>query len=626
MTFLDENLVINSSYRNFNLYNIITFDTESIRITVDEENERLEFYNYDIYDGEEHYYSEDIDDFIKDLKFLIKKYNRITLFAHNIIHDLRTLRILKDVIKDEFIGLTNSSKLLDKIIYLKFQGKHSRHIILQFIDSYNYFNTKVEMLGKMVGFNKVNVEEYNYDAEDWNKTLKIDGEERVKADTEILYLALKYFIDMNYAFSMSIAGTSFNELKKTLPCSITIPKLFIPITLDLYRGSAVMPYKLVHKKPLKVIDINSLYPWAMKKHLYSVKLKGHITDYRWLEDDIKNNNYNYIIKCKYYSNNEDNFSPIYSKFDNLLIPFLENNLWITGREYLYLIYNNFNVMIEDVFAFHNADIFSSFVDKFYNKRLAATNEYEKYFYKIVLNSAYGKFGQHKSFSEVIPFDEINNPIIKEIILDYQGSRVLIDDTFYNIYDEFVTIIKEAEPKFNPLIAAEITANARLINYDYSKLIGFNNLYYTDTDSFFTDNDMSNFIGNELGQVKIEKAGIFNIYGSKDYSYYGYCDKKSCKICNGGTTKGEHYVIKGVNTIPEGNTYVNSHWSKLRFNTSDDVYIHKVVQHLKRINKKMYYTDGGIGREWFNSKEYKLYMSKDNVKESIVKSIEYRSPE
>lgn len=631
MGFYGDNLVINNSSKPFNPYNVIAFDTESKRYVKGKKynyniadyitDEKLEFFNYDLFDGSNHYYSEDVDKFKKDVKFLLNKHKRITIFAHNLIHDLRTVRILKDIISDNFLGLEKHNLLLDKVIYLKFTAKYNRHIILNFIDSMNYFHTKVENLAEMLGMSKTNVEEYNYEPEEWNKTLEIDGEERVKTDTEILYYAIKYFLDMNYTLGISIASTSFNELKKTLDVKISMPKSFLDVSLDIYRGGINMPYVLIQDKYAYSIDINSLYPTVMKKNLYSYKFKGRLTDYRWLEDNIKNDSYNYFMKVKYYTNDKYNHSPVFTKYDNLLIPFLSAEAWITGREYLYLIYNNFNVMVEEVYEYFNKDLFSNFVDKFYNKRLNAKTEYEKYFYKIILNSAYGKFGQHKAISEIIPFDEIENPMIYEIVKDYTGSRILIDDVFYNIYDEFVSITKEIEPKYNPLIAGEVTANARLINYDYSNLIGFKNLFYTDTDSFTTDRKIDNFVGNELGQVKIEKEGRFTIYGSKDYTYYGKCNKKTCEICDGGKTNGLHYVIKGVNTIPNGSYYKNNKWSKLKFAVADDVYVSGKVQALKRLNKKMFYENGGIGREWYNYKEYNLYKAKE-ADAPVIKQIDF----
>ena len=607
---LDEFNIIKNTVREFNFYKIFTFDTESERHNLDDEtdDEILTFYNYDIFDGINHYYSEDIDEFEKTVMQLLIKYKRITFFAHNIIHDLRTLKLIKKLISNEYFGLVNKSKLLDKIIYIKFTNKVNNHYVLQFIDSMNYFSTNIETLGEMINYGKLNPENYNVSCDEWNKLLRIEGKQRVTIDTEILYIAINNFINMRYSYGLSLASTSFNEIKKRLPVNIYYPKSFNNVALTLYRGGIVIPYKLVEDKFLYSYDVNSLYPFVMKQFPYSVKFKEKVIDYRWLEDDIKNNTYNFVIKCKYFTDDITKFSPVLVKYDNQLIPFQNNYCWVNGREYLYLIQNGFNVIVDEAYSFYNAFIFKDFVEYFYNKRLESKTEYESYFNKTIMNSGYGKTGQHKSFSEIVNFDDIEDPVIAEIINDYIGSRVEINGDMYNIYDNFYSVVKKVDPKYSPLIASEITSNARLVNYDYSKIIGFDNLYYTDTDSFMSDIKIDNFIGKELGQVKIEKSGYFNIKAPKDYTFYGICNKKKCSVCN-GKENALHYVIKGVNTIPNGNEYISRKWTRLKFEMADNVFIFSKLQKLQRINKKLYYQDNGIGRNWKDYKEYNKYANK-----------------
>lgn len=607
--YYDDELIITNSFKNFNFNKLIAFDTESYRHYLDDTNndEILEFFNFDIYDGQTHYYSENIDDFELVILELLKKYKKITIFAHNIIHDLRTLRVLKDMLNNKYLTLVNKTRLADKVIYFKYTD-YNRYYTLEYLDSFNFFNTNVETLGELINYPKLNVENYNVEPDEWNKLLKIEGEKRVKIDTEILYYAIENFIQTDFSYGVSIASTSFKEFKKTLKVDISFPKTLIDIALDIYRGGNVMPYRLAKDVFLYGYDINSLYPKAMKDNLYSIRFRGRLKNKYYLEDDIKNNAYNYILKVDYFNNNEYSFNPVLTKHDNVLMPFRNNTQWINGKEYLYLLNNGYSVNVIDGYEFFNANIFTEFVDKFYKKRLEAKTEYESYFYKIILNSCYGKFGQHKAVSRITTFKDIKDLMLKEILMDYKGCRIQVDDIYYNIYDEFISVVEELEPKYNPLIASEVTTNARLINYDYSKLIGFDNMYYTDTDSFFTPVKIDSFIGNELGQIKIEKQGIFSIYAPKDYTFYGKCNKKKCKICQDGA--GLHYTIKGVNSTPDGNQYISRKWTKLKYGISDDVFIFSKVQYLRRVNKKMFYTNG-IGRNWKDIKEYNSYAHKED---------------
>jgi len=603
--YYDDNYIISTSPKQFNPYNIIAFDTESYRYKR-ENGEIQKFYNIDFYDGINHYYSESLNDVNKLIKEIQQKYHKITLFAHNIPYDLRISHLLKQLIEDWYLGLYQSAKLLDKVIFIKFADNH-RHNIIQFMDSMNYFRTSLSELSSLISKEKLNEENYNLPPDEWNNVLKKEGKDRVQKDTEILYQVLKNFFNAGYCYGITLASTSFNTFRKYyLKKDIAFPKKFESIAESSYKGGIVMPYILARKKKLKGYDINSLYPFVMSKYPYSVKFHRELDNTKWIYDDIKNMAYNYLVNVDYLG---EGYSPIYSKFDNKLIPFLSSNEWITGNELLSLYENNFNIKINKCYEFKNEFIFKDFIDEFYNKRKKSVIPYEKYYIKILMNSLYGKFGQHKAHSKIMNFKELPDDV-RYILRHTNEQRVMINEKFYSIYDNFVSITEESERRFNILIASEITGNARIVNYNYSKYIGFNNLFYTDTDSFFTDKNLVELVGNELGQLKIEKEGIFNIFAPKDYAYYGICNDKECDICHSKEAQW-HIIVKGVDGIVDNNDeYLIERWSKIKYKTNDDVYVERKKQKLKRENTKMNYNRDGIGYEWKNKKEYCNVLGKD----------------
>ena len=601
-------LVIRPQARKFYFYNIITFDTETFRNPI-ENGEKLTFFNLDFYDGEQHYYSEK-NNFIDMLSYFKTKYKKYTVIAHNIGFDFRIVHFINNLMEDEFLNLKCKARLLDSVLYVKFTSNNDNYVI-QFLDSKNYFPMSLEKLAKNFNLGKINIEEYDLDYEEWNLQLYKTGKIRVMTDTEILYKAMQSFINMGFNYGVSLASTSFNTFKKQyLKRIIYLDDEFINLSLDIYHGGIVMPYILSREKQLYDYDINSLYPYVMKNNLYSVSYKGKENDYRWIYDDIKNKAYNYILKVRYRCTER---SPIFVKHDNQLMPFLEGEEYITGFEYLRL-YENGYVQILEAYKFYNDDLFSEFIDYFYNKRLLGTG-YEKLFYKLIMNSLYGKFGQHKSKSEFIKIDKLE-PYIKDIIDEYHYmDRIEIDGEFYSIYGNFVSKKIDLPVRYNPLIASEITANARMINYDYSKLFGFENVYYTDTDSFFTTSTKELLEGNELGKLKIQKKGLFSIYAPKDYEFYGKCDDEDCKICKDGIAL--HRTIKGVKEPYKviDNEYINKKWSKIKYKENEDVYIESIKTTLQRLNKKMKYIDG-IGYEWLNKKEYNKYYGINDTEEIV----------
>ncbi len=599
----DELIIAPITAQRFKFYKLVTFDTESLRYDTDS-GEFQNFFNFDAYDGEKHYYTEDLDDVYNIFFNLFEKYNRISFFAHHIIFDFRITHFIKLILNERLFGLNNKLKLLDSVVFLKYMSA-DRTKIVQYADSMNYFRTKLQNIAKMFNLAKTNNDEYNLSPTEWNKVLQIDGKERVQTDTDILYKALKEFESSPYFdLGITLASTSFNTFRKRyLKYPITFPTKLIDTAINVYHGGIVIPYKLVKNKKLKAYDINSLYPFVMANEPYSIKLNKERTEKKYIYDDIKDKNYNYLLKVKFKANNFK-WSPVFSTYDNQLIPFLENEQWLTGNEVLKLYENDYDIDIKEIFEFKNAYLFTDFINTYYDLRINSKTEYEKYFFKIFLNSLYGKFGQHKGFSKLTLINDIENPMIREILQTTDLSKQQINGLIYSIYGDFVSVRKDGCIRYNPLIAGEITANARLVNFEYSKLIGYDNLYYTDTDSFFTNKSLSE--SNKLGKVKLEKSGSFTIYAPKDYEFFGKCGKSDCPLCF-NTIDAKHWTLKGVSDTKSivDNTYINKIWSGLKYKFNNDIYIQYKKQMLKRENKKLFY-DNNIGREWNNINEYDKY--------------------
>jgi hypothetical protein len=116
--------------------------------------------------------------------------------------------------------------------------------------------------------------------------------------------------------------------------------------------------------------------------------------------------------------------------------------------------------------------------------------------------------------------------------DIIGYNVLGDDNssmrFYSKDEE-----NYRNRNINPIYAAFITAYARIYLYRFMKEIGFDHIYYCDTDSIFSsvkphDKFLDN---NELGKWKIEdKIKEAYFIGKKSYAYKNIDDKiiNKCK--------------------------------------------------------------------------------------------------
>ena len=592
-TFFQDNLVIRPKKSdNFHFNKIITFDTETFKFNHAGKEKQI-FAIGCFYDGQIPYFVYDINDIDKSINKLLDKFEHITIIAHNFDFDLQISGLLPKVLQPNYLGLKASFRILDKIIYVRFKNKTKS---LQFLDSINYFNIKLSTIADMIGFKKKwDLDDYSLSGEEWNNKVKKEGSQAVFEDCRILYKFISQFITtQDFSFGLSLASIAMNTYRKYyLNDFISFPKFLVNEALESYHGGIVLAYILGYDK-LHYYDINSLYPYVMKKYKYSYKFHKQIFEYKYLYDDIKNENYNYLLNISYKVKEH---SPIFSYYDDKLIPFLENTQWVTGKEYAKLYDLNADIIVHEAFEFFNKDLFSEYIDYFYAKRLTAKTKAESLFYKLILNSLYGKFGQHKARSELKLISSLDKEI--EFILIEEGikkdkERLLIDGITYSIYDDFVSIKKELPVRYNPLIASEITANARLINFEYSEIIKWENLHYTDTDSFMSNKILSSsFIGKELGKLKEEMFTEFKILGNKDYEYLDI------------ETGQWKRVLKGVpaNAFIENNIAKYKSFSKIKSHKyNNEIIISNVVKELQRENKKLNYKDN-IGYEWKSKQEY-----------------------
>ncbi len=610
----------------FSFYKIISFDTESYKKDIgDGILENLAIAGF--YDGNEFkdaYTTEQILDYIH---YFLKKYKQISLVAHNYKYDAKISGLLRTFIfNDELFGMTSTIKMFDKIFYVKYKSKNNERIF-QAIDSTNYFRDKLSKLASMIGMKKQWDIEYSLEPDEWNKEVSRNGYNAVKEDAIILYEFMNKFITSNdFSPAVSQASISMNTFRRYyLDKTISFPKFLSDEALSSYHGGIVLPYKLGNEY-LYSYDINSLYPYVMKNYEYSYKLHNKVNDYRYIYDHIKDKSYNYLLNITYKI---DNRSPILDYYNGRLIPFLSNTQWITSQEYVALYDNNASIIINEAWEFYCADLFSSYIVEFYKKRLEAqanNNDALSYFYKILLNSLYGKWAQHKSVSEYFAIDKIEEPLKTILQLHTDNERLEYDGNIYSIYDGFVTKTKELPIRYNPLIASEITANARIINYLISQQLGWDNLYYTDTDSFFINKRApSILLGNELGKLKIDdkgqKYGNFTIYSPKDYEWEQNGKKhvvlKGVKfhpipitnIPKEFINKNEKYLEITDNFVnplfkKEDKVYaISEQWSGIKSRTKiEEVLIEYKEKELKRENYKMRYEEG-IGYEWKDKKEY-----------------------
>ena len=295
----------------------------------------------------------------------------------------------------------------------------------------------------------------------------------------------------------------------------SIPQLSGKISTDIwqgYTGGAVDMYIPYNKKGVKVkgYDVNSLYPSRMRDCDMPVGnpifFKGDIRlidanafGFFYCEIIAPDNIKHPISQTHVMTNNGiRTIAPIGIWEDMLFSAEMDN-----AKKFGY----KFNILWG--YKFERKIIFKSYVDNLYSLRqqFPKTNPLN-YIAKILLNSLYGRFGMDDNFTEV-------NIIHKDYIADFENKFLENIITKTELEDYYLLEIKNNEEivedensthNINVGIASAITAYSRILMTIFKNNPKIN-LYYTDTDSAYTDSDLDETFISEtvLGKLKLENT-------------------------------------------------------------------------------------------------------------------------
>jgi hypothetical protein len=169
------------------------------------------------------------------------------------------------------------------------------------------------------------------------------------------------------------------------------------------------------------------------------------------------------------------------------------------------------------------NVFKNIIDETYNKRKSSNSDFDNWFYKMMMNSAIGKFAQYRLKGEIV-IDDVEK-------IDEYISKGYIRTTnigFNYIYKKELNLsnAKHLEKSYyTPIISSYVNAYSRCHMYDIYSLIDKEDRLYSDTDSLiFKNNIKYNKIlepylsDTEFGKLKIEHNNeMFLCFGKKNYA-------------------------------------------------------------------------------------------------------------
>ena len=357
---------------------------------------------------------------------------------------------------------------------------------------------------------------------------------------------------------------------------------------------------------LYYFDINSSYPSSMLKDMpfqYESSFKFD-KDKKVTVDQITDH-YLYHAKVKYIGNRDD-FIPnilIRTEKGNIIALKETDYAYHWGCELKEAIKNDCEVHINEIEIYKEKKVFDKFANFFYNERLKIKkiNPAKAQFFKLTMNSLYGKFGQ-RTFNEskLTTYDDLFNVLegdIKKLvdIKEISDDKIIVE--YLHDGKEYTSVGKLMR------FASYITALGRCKLSEMMRDVGHENVYYCDTDSVFTSKKPNNkyLDNNILGMWKQECKPIKKaLFLAPKVYYYETEDNKKGKAIKG--MDKNKFTINDMNKLNNGEIDKLTCKMTMFFRTLNNVSIRPQERNLSPVyNKRIW--NGNNSNAFKNMEEY-----------------------
>lgn len=317
-------------------------------------------------------------------------------------------------------------------------------------------------------------------------------------------------------------------------------------------------------KPLYYIDMNSAHPFAMTKMMpykykrtYNIKMTLNSKNYKCISDT----SLYYISSYKYIGNDDNVINNILEHDDNGEIQTYKNydkqtEHW--GCEIKQACLNNFEFIVYKYIEYEEKPVFKSYIDYMYNERLKVkqTNKSKSTFYKNMMNNLYGKFSQ-KAYDKVKIVNDFQD------IFQYIGDDMELLVDYIDLPDKMgILTYKDTKSNnyINPLtrFSSYIASLTRTNLHKCMVNVGFDSVFYCDTDSIFTTKlPNSEFLDDsKLGSWKLEATICEAVFIAPKLYYYRCVDNTLTKKSKG--IKSNLLDVNDYDEMAQGKTVSKEH--------------------------------------------------------------------
>ncbi|MCG3206247.1 MAG: hypothetical protein KCHDKBKB_02981 [Elusimicrobia bacterium] len=385
---------------------------------------------------------------------------------------------------------------------------------ITFRDSFRILPDKLANIAKTFGDSKVDI--------DFSKERNKDEEkQRAIKDCELLYRALERFWGLCKSYSsrpaITIAAQSMDIFRRGF-CAMKKPLVeHENVQREAYYGGRTEIYRYKNANIIEY-DINSLYPFAMRERAFPV---GHCitasVDEAQISGFVKNGFCGYAHCAVEAPDMNYPILPVRVK-GRLFFPTGKFSGTWTIHELEYARRNGYKLSSITCTYYQKTErIFADFISHFYAERKASKDDFERLFYKLLMNSLYGKFGMRRERNGIAIADDffafMERWKRENVDIATTGKLPELINAELGIF--YTTEYLQSEWIY-PLWAAYVTSYSRIYHHSIYRLC--EGLAMVDTDSFhcsnlrdgigeLTTNECNEYvsgqlIGPEIGQIKV----------------------------------------------------------------------------------------------------------------------------
>jgi hypothetical protein len=447
----------------------------------------------------------------------LRKKSLLMVASHNIAFDSGITGLINLLLQDGWIITKLFMK--NRVSMVKFRRSK---ISICLIDTFNYFKSSVDELGKMLGLPKLHI---NFDT-------CTDDELKVycKRDVEILAGSIRSLLSFVKDHDLGTFGittpqqafTAFKHKFMNHLIYIHNNNHVNNLELSAYHGGRVECfYTGKYSKPFYKLDVNSMYPYVMLGNRYPVRLRYYYRKGISVEDASLMTIDNCVVaRCTV---NTDKPVYPYREKKKLIFPVGTFDCYLTTPSFRYAYTQGHLVKVHKIAVYESGSIFNNYVNYFYSLKqhyLDTNNNVYKELCKLMLNSLYGKFGQRSYECEIMDKNELVMDKGFCYLIEKDGSI----SNCYKIADKIYKFSRKKDLSMDsfPAIASHITDYARIYLWNLIEQAGYGNILYIDTDSLIVTRkgyqELKDSINpDELGKLKLEETGKWiKIYALKDY--------------------------------------------------------------------------------------------------------------